>query len=91
MPSFSVSCDLRAPGRNYQPLYDALQKAGAVRALRSLWLLDDPGTAVQIREALMLLVDENDGILVIEMVRNSHWAACKMLPGAAEWLRARTP
>lgn len=90
MPSYSVSYDLRAPGRNYEPLYAALRAATAVRALKSLWLLDDPKTSAQVLEILMGLVDGNDGLLVTE-ITNSNWASFRLEPGAAEWLKARFP
>lgn len=90
MPSYCVSYDLRAPGRNYQHLYDAFHKAKAVRALQSLWLLDDPKSSAQVRDILRSMIDANDGLLVTE-ITSSNWAAYKLLPGAAEWLRARFP
>lgn len=90
MPSYMVSYDLRAPGRNYQPLYDALTNAKAVKALQSLWFLDDPKPSTQVRDILRGLVDANDGILVIE-ITNSNWATVQLLPGAVDWLKARFP
>jgi hypothetical protein len=90
MPAYSVSYDLRTPGRNYQPLYDALIQARAVRALQSLWLLDDPNTSGYVRDVLRSLVDANDGLLVTE-IANSNWASFKLPPEATEWLRARFP
>jgi hypothetical protein len=90
MPSYSVSYDLRAPGRNYEPLYAALRAAKAVRALKSLWLLDDPKSSGGLRDVLRGMVDANDGLLITE-ITSSNWACYSLEPGAAEWLKARFP
>lgn len=90
MTAYAVSYDLRAPGQNYKPLYDALEQAKAVRALQSLWFLDDPKPSAEVRDILRRLVDSNDGILVTE-IANSNWASLNLLPGAGEWLKARFP
>ena len=90
MPAYCLSYDLRAPGRNYQPLYNALSAVSAVRALQSLWLFDDPRPCAQVRDAVRKLVDPNDGVLIID-IANSNWASLNVLPGAAEWIQARFP
>lgn len=90
MPSYSINYDLRQPGRNYQPLYDMLNNGGAVRALQSLWLIDDPNNSATVRDTLRSVLDENDGLLVTE-ITNNNWAGSWLLPGAAEWLLARFP
>jgi hypothetical protein len=90
MPSYSVSYDLRSPGQNYEPLYAALRKAKAVRALKSLWLLDHPTSSVEVRDILRTMMDANDGLLVTA-ISNSDWASYALEPGAAEWLKARFP
>lgn len=90
MPHYCVSYDLRAPGRNYQPLYDAFAQARAVRALQSLWLVTSTHTSSQLRDVLRGMMDANDGLLITE-IANSNWAAYKILPSAAEWLKARFP
>lgn len=90
MPHYCVSYDLRAPRRNYQSLYDAFAQAKAVRALQSLWLVTSTHTSSQLRDVLRGLMDADDGLLITE-ITNSNWATYKILPGAAEWLKARFP
>jgi ABC-type transport system involved in cytochrome c biogenesis ATPase subunit len=90
MPHYLISYDLRAPGRNYEGLYKALAAAKAVRALESLWLLDDPKTSAAVRDTLRSHVDQNDGVVVIEL-NSSNWATYSPKAGAAEWLKARFP
>lgn len=64
MSVFLVSYDLRDPGRDYQPVYDALTRAGARPVLLSDWLLRTDWSAAQIRDWLMQLVDSNDRVFV---------------------------
>lgn len=64
MGLFVVSYDLRDPGRDYQPVIDALTRAGARRVLLSDWLLRTDWSATQIRDWLTLKVDSNDRIFV---------------------------
>jgi hypothetical protein len=87
---YLISYDLRAPGRNYDGLYEALAAAKAVRALESVWLLDDPKQGAEVRDALRTHLDANDGVIVIG-IGSSNWATYFAKPGAAEWLTARFP
>lgn len=90
MPSYSVSYDLRNPGRNYQPLYDLLNQGGAVRALESLWFVDDFRQAAPVLAAIREVLDHNDGLLLTE-ITNSNWASHGITPAGVEWLLARFP
>jgi hypothetical protein len=83
MGVLSVSYDLRQPGRNYQPLYDALARYQHCHALESLWFIDTGRTCAQVRGDLCGLVDRNDQVYVIRLHRD--WAACQGEP-CTEWL-----
>ncbi|MGE0530853.1 MAG: hypothetical protein AB7G40_12020 [Hyphomonadaceae bacterium] len=89
MAIYHVCYDLRRPGQNYQPVWDLLGGIG-VKATESAYLIDTPSTAVQVRDALMRIVDANDRILVTEL-SGSSWASQNLLPGALQWLKARRP
>ena len=90
MAIFAVSYDLRAPGRNYQPLYDVLEGSG-VRALESFWFVEANMTPTEVRDILRKSMDQNDGLFVSTIEPGPTWAAYKLLPGALEWLQARRP
>lgn len=47
MAVYVVSYDLIKSGKNHQPLYDALEKAGAKKIHLSQWVLKTNQTAVQ--------------------------------------------
>jgi len=73
MKCYSISYDLRNPGRDYSTLISTLDQWGAVKPLRSDWLLRSDATAVQIRDALASLVDANDGVFVATLTGEAAW------------------
>jgi CRISPR-associated endonuclease Cas2 len=74
---FLVTYDLKRPGQNYQPLWDALVKLGAKRVLESVWYLrGNSYTAAQLREYLWTFMDQNDRLLV---VRFDDWAGYNVM------------
>lgn len=75
---YIISYDLIAPGKNYQPLYDALQAAGAKRVLLSQWAVKINQTAEQLRDAIRAYMDANDRLLVDEL-SDSNWASWNAL------------
>ena len=89
MTVYCVSYDLRAPGRNYNKLYDALEEYENCHATESFWFIDSPLSASEIREHLCGCVDDGDQIYVMKLVK--RWAACRTEP-CTRWLKnsART-
>jgi hypothetical protein len=85
-----VTYDLRAPNRNYQPVYDYMKRHVSCKALLSVYLLNTDKGARAIRDELTALIDSSDALFVVRLQRD--WAGLRMLPGAADWLNdpART-
>ncbi len=77
-----VTYDLKAPGRNYQPVYDYLKQFTYCKSLESVWLLDTTTTPGQIRNALSSIVDANDTTFVVQITQN--WGSWNY--GCADWL-----
>lgn len=76
MALYFLSYDLRKV-RNYQPLYDELAKFNATRVLESVWCFERFNTtAVGLRDYFGRLIDNDDGLLVIEA---KDWAAQRPL------------
>lgn len=74
MALYLVSYDLRKEGRDYQKLYDELEKFDAVRILESVWCFKRNYTpCVALRDYFKRFIDSNDGIIVTEV---SNWATC---------------
>lgn len=78
MKTFTVSYDLRKPGRDYAPLLARLRALGAIRPLESYWVLKGTFTAAALRDDLIKCIDANDGLLVLD-VDTQQWAWQKLL------------
>jgi hypothetical protein len=77
-----VTYDLRQPGRNYQPVFDYLQRFTNCKGMESVWLLDTTTSTETIRNDLMSIVDANDRLFVVQITRN--WASFNYV--CAAWL-----
>ena len=73
MPLYLISYDLLMPGKNYEPLIDALTQQGAKRVLLSQWTLNTYSSPKQIRDWARRYMDNNDRILILEI--NSNWSS----------------
>lgn len=68
---YLISYDLNAPGKNYQPLWDALRAINAVRILDSEWLTKRFNTTpIELANYCLQHMDANDGIFVTEVPDN---------------------
>ncbi|WP_436357312.1 hypothetical protein [Brevundimonas sp. CEF1] len=77
-----VTYDLRAPGRNYQPVYDYLKTFTYCKDMESVWLLDTSVATTVIRDALKAKIDGNDKVFVVKITRD--WASKSF--GCGDWL-----
>ena len=69
---YFIDYDLRKE-RNYQTLYDELNRLKAIQVLESCWCLKiDGSSTVEIRDHFKKFIDANDGIMVSEI---SDWAS----------------
>jgi hypothetical protein len=68
---YLISYDLMTPGKNYQPLWDALYALGAVRVLDSQWAVNHSNTTpLLLANYCAERMDANDRLLVTEMPDN---------------------
>lgn len=75
MALYFLSYDLRKT-RNYQPLYDELNRIRAVRVLESVWSFEmNEVNAAALRDHFKSYIDSDDGLLVIKA---SEWAGYKL-------------
>ncbi len=88
MTTYLIAYDLVGRDEDYPPLWKALAALGAVRILKSDWLVRSGNTSVQLREHLKQYIDTNDRLFI---TRVDAWAyynimnpaeAAKLLPGA---------
>lgn len=82
-----ITYDLKAPGRDYTSLHEAIKKAGTWwHHLDSTWIVETSSSPQQWYQYLAPHLDANDFILVIEVTNNSYG----FLPKRAwEWLTQR--
>ncbi len=73
MAIYLVTYDLKAPGRNYQPVYDYLKRFTCCKGLESVYLIDTDSSASQIHDALQAKIDSNDIIYVARLA--GAWAS----------------
>lgn len=87
--AYAINYDLKAPGRNYEPLYEAIKQSGPwCHYLESTWLVASVEDATQIWTRLAKQIDPNDLMLIIEVRNNVQgW-----LPKDAwEWINQNVP
>jgi hypothetical protein len=90
MRYLSINYDLRAPGRNYDRLYQRLREyPGVVRVLQSLWIVSTAWTARQVHDDLRRFLDANDGLFVVRVTNEVAWSGID--PTASDRLRKNLP
>lgn len=85
MASKLVTYDLRAPGRDYSTLMQAIKnypKWG--RVCESTWVIVTTDTCVTVRDNLQRFIDSNDRLFVAELTGVAAWynTICD-----SEWLK----
>jgi len=86
---YAIVYELRTPGRDYTPLYNAIKASGKWwHYLPSAWLVHTSESANQLWNRLAPHIQKNDSMLVIE-VRNHNQG---WLPKRAwDWINAHVP
>lgn len=87
MAVYSISYDLRKPGRNYDDLYDAIKGCSVDwwHCLESTWMIVTDMSAARVRDALRAEIDTNDKLLVVTLQKGAAWHG---LPSNCEdWIR----
>lgn len=83
MAVYLVTYDLKAPGRNYQPVHDYLRSfPDWCKGLESVYLIETSLSTVQVRDALISKVDANDKFFVVRIM--ADWGAKGYY--CADWL-----
>lgn len=82
---YAINYDLKAPGRDYSGLYNAIKSCGAWwHYLDSTWLINTSLNADGIWKRLEGHVDKNDNVLVIGVTKDyAGWLS----KDAWEWIR----
>ena len=84
---YCVSYDLRAPGRNYLSLFEAIKSSGYWwHQTESVWFVISKKSAVEIRDTLMKLMDENDKLFICALQK--EWAGRGFSEEEYNWLKS---
>lgn len=87
--AYAINYDLKAPNRNYEPLYEEIKKSPRWwHFLESTWLIITEETAPEVWDRLAKKIDNNDFMLIIEVRDNVQgW-----LPKEAwDWIHSYVP
>lgn len=85
MKVYQVSYDLRKQ-RNYEALYERIKRyEGWCHALESSWVIATNQSASQIRDNLMQVLDQDDGLLVTRLKGEAAWHGLGQ--GNSDWLK----
>ena len=83
MALFVISYDLRK-NKDYQALWDEMERLEAFKPLESVYLVDLNNSASEVRDHFKGFIDGDDGLLVIEF--DTKPAAFKCKQGTAKWI-----
>jgi hypothetical protein len=88
MACYLIGCSLKAPGRDYIDLVEAIDRVGhrAWPCLDSTWIINADKTPTQIRDELKPFLSSSDELIVAELAGNAAWRGLK--GGSAEALKA---
>lgn len=86
MNTILISYDLRAPDKDYSKLINHLKSYGNwVKPLESFWIIRTSSNVVQVRDAALNYIDQNDKIFVVDVT--SKPSAWKNLPAeVVKWI-----
>jgi len=88
MTTYTVAYDL-VKRKDYQSLYDELERLGGHRTQESYWLVNVNNTAKELKDHLASFVDQDDRLWVSELTKNHTYK--NALKGTNGWLKANQP
>lgn len=86
MTRLLIGCDLGKQS-TAETVRSALESWGAVRLIRSLWLLSTRLDGRYVSSALQDIVDEGDFFAVLDLAEGAGWSVSGASKAASEWLR----
>jgi CRISPR-associated endonuclease Cas2 len=88
MTTYTISYDL-IKRKDYQSLWDELERLGAHRTQASYWLVAVTNTAKELHDHLKEFVDADDRIWVSELTKNHYYS--NAIGGTNDWLKKNSP
>ncbi len=87
MAVYIIDYDLRAPGRNYDSLIEAIKTYPWAKIMKSTWAIETTKTATQVRDHLKGHIDSNDKLFVVKAGNEAAWF--NLDDDVAAWIKAR--
>lgn len=82
---YFILYDLRAPGRDYNGLYNAIKNYGIWGHLtESAWAIVTTQSASEIANNLRAYIDSNDRLMVVRSGKEASWYNCR---AKDEWIK----
>jgi CRISPR associated protein Cas2 len=86
--TYTVSYDL-IKSKDYQALWDELERLKGHRTEESYWLVAVNNTAKELHDHLKSFVDNDDRVWVSELTKNHYYSNAK--GGTNDWLKKNPP
>lgn len=87
MKKYVITYDLRAPGRDYEKLFETIQSyPNWCHLVESVWIVESDRTAAEIRDHLAQYIDRNDQLWVGGWTGEAAWHGLDVQ--RSNWLRA---
>ncbi|MEX2450431.1 MAG: hypothetical protein WD407_06205 [Rhodospirillales bacterium] len=83
MALFVISYDL-IKRKDYQTLWDELDRLNGQKALNSFYLINLNSTAAQVRDHFKDFIDDDDRLIVVEFSKEPKFT--KALKGTTKWI-----
>ncbi|MCZ7451358.1 CRISPR-associated endonuclease Cas2 [Agrobacterium rhizogenes] len=88
MTPYLVTYDLNK-NKDYQTLYDELEKLNGHRTMLSVWLVPSSKNAMDFKKHLLSFMDDDDSVWVTEVTKNHAFSNAKN--GTNAWLKKYPP
>ena len=84
---YSISYDLKTPGRDYNSLIDAIKSYGIWwHQTDSVWIILTEDTATGVRDNLIRHIDQNDQLFVAAL--KGEWAGVGFTDKEYNWMKS---
>ena len=90
MSTFIITYDLRAPGRNYNNLYERIKSySNLAHITESSWVIKTESNSSEVRDYLSGALDDNDDIFVGTLTSPAAWIG--LSKRLSDWLKQHLP
>jgi hypothetical protein len=89
MSMYMIICEMQDSDVS-GPLCKIMSQCSAARLLESVWVVEYPGPASSVRDALLAQIDAQ-GVVVVQLQPHFDWATMRAQVDGRKWIEARSP